>query len=104
MRRPTSTDEPKTDTHTYNKAAIIAPAKPRPITGCIFSAAPDEVGLADVAEVALVVIAVVVTLAVPVAVVAALTVPVVVVRVAFLSDETTTVEVNDCEATEVVLG
>lgn len=73
---------------------MIAPAKPRPITGCIIlAAAPVDAVVEDVPDLVVPAEVVLVPVVVPVAVVA------VEARVAFLSDETTTTEDDDGEGT-----
>lgn len=79
---------------------MIAPAKPRPITGCIIlAAAPVGAVVEDVPDLVVPAEVVLVPVAVPVTVVAALMLPVE-ARVVFLSDETTTTEDDDGEGTE----
>lgn len=78
---------------------MIAPAKPRPITGCIIlAAAPVDAVVEDVPDLVVPAEVVLVPVVVPVAVVAALMLPVE-ARVVFPSNETTTTEDDDGEGT-----
>lgn len=77
---------------------MIAPVKPRPITGCIIlAAAPVDAVVEDVPDLVVPVEVVLVPVAVSLTVVA-LMLPVE-ARVVFLSDETTTTEDDDGEGT-----